>query len=206
LDIQKLLSKYQELYGERFAQLCHNKRKIRLHGLLGSSFSVFVASDYLKNKGFQLIVLPEKESAAYIYNDLENLLNDSKTDYYRKKVMFFPSAYKRPYETDHPDNANLLSRTEVIARLNSGTKDLLLISFPEALSEKIVSKKYISSNTTIIRVGEEANQDDLIEKLGNLGFERVDFVVEPGQFALRGETDGCFFICLRSSIQTGVFW
>jgi transcription-repair coupling factor (superfamily II helicase) len=186
LDIQKLLSKYQELYGERFAQLCHNKRKIRLHGLLGSSFSVFVASDYLKNKGFQLIVLPEKESAAYIYNDLENLLNDSKTDYYRKKVMFFPSAYKRPYETDHPDNANLLSRTEVIARLNSGTKDLLLISFPEALSEKIVSKKYISSNTTIIRVGEEANQDDLIEKLGNLGFERVDFVVEPGQFALRG--------------------
>lgn len=186
LNIQQLLDRYQELYGESFQQLGEQQRKIRLNGLYGSSLSIFIASEFRKNKGFQVLVLPDKESAAYIYNDLENLLNDVGIDYHRKKVMFYPSAYKRPYETDHPDNANLLSRTEVIARLNSGTKDLILISFPEALSEKIVSKKYVSSNTIMIKEEEEVDQDALIEKLTGLGFERVDFVVEPGQFALRG--------------------
>jgi len=186
LDIQHLFSKYQELYGETFLHLNHKQKEIRLHGLYGASMSLFIASEYEKNKGFQVLVLPDKESAAYIYNDLENLLNDVGLEYHRKKVMFYPSAYKRPYETDHPDNANLLSRTEVIARLNSGTKDLILVSFPEALSEKIVSKKYVSSNTIMIREEVEVDQDQLIEKLANLGFERVDFVVEPGQFALRG--------------------
>lgn len=186
MDIQQILSKYQELYSDRFQHLKEQQKEIRFHGLYGSSLSIFVASEYQKNKGFQLLVLPDKESAAYIYNDLENLLDDVGIDYHRKKVMFYPSAYKRPYETNHPDNANLLSRTEVIARLNSGTKDLILVSFPEALSEKIVSKKYVSSNTIMIREEDDIDQDELIERLTGLGFERVDFVVEPGQFALRG--------------------
>lgn len=186
MDIHQLLSRYQELYIDSFQLLSQEKQKLKLHGLTGSSLSLLIAAQYQKNKGFQVLILPDKESAAYIYNDLENLLNDVGIEYHRKKVMFYPSAYKRPYETDHPDNANLLTRTEVIARLNSGTKDLILVSFPEALSEKIVSKKYVSSNTIMIREGEELDQDDLIEKLTSLGFERVDFVVEPGQFALRG--------------------
>lgn len=145
-----------------------------------------MAAAFQESKGFHLLILPDKETAAYIYNDLENLLEDAGVEYHRKKVMFYPSAYKRPYETDHPDNANLLSRTEVIARINSGTKDLILVSFPEALSEKIVSKKYVSSHTIMIREEEELEQDLLIEKLSEMGFERVDFVVEPGQYAIRG--------------------
>ena len=186
LKLQELLSRYQSLYAAKFDQLRQVQQEIHLKSCLGSSLSLFMAAAFQESKGFHLLILPDKETAAYIYNDLENLLEDAGVEYHRKKVMFYPSAYKRPYETDHPDNANLLSRTEVIARINSGTKDLILVSFPEALSEKIVSKKYVSSHTIMIREEEELEQDLLIEKLSEMGFERVDFVVEPGQYAIRG--------------------
>ena len=163
-----------------------SENTIYIDGLLGSAYSLVIASVFQQQKGFHLVVLPDKETAAYLYNDLENLFDDVGVDYNRKKVMFYPSAYKRAYETDHPDSANLLSRTEVIARLNSGTKDLILVSFPEALSEKIVSKKYVSEQTVFVRQEAEMEQDYLIEKLSGMSFERVDFVVEPGQYALRG--------------------
>jgi len=107
LDIQQLINKYQELYAESFQQLCREKQHIKLHGLTGSSLSLFIAANYFHVKGFHLIILPDKETAAYVYNDLENLLDDVGIEYHRKKVMFYPSAYKRPYETDHPDNAKL---------------------------------------------------------------------------------------------------
>ncbi len=186
MKINDLLSRYQSEKTKQFLQLFDKQEQIGLKGLSGSALALYVASVFQQRKGFHLLVMPDKETAAYLYNDLENLLEDVGVDYPRKKVMFYPSAYKRPYETDHPDSANLLSRTEVIARINSGTKDLILLSFPEALSEKIVSKKYVSDNTIMIRQDDELEQDDLLEKLVNMGFSRVDFVVEPGQFALRG--------------------
>jgi len=157
-----------------------------IDGLVGSAYSMVIASVFQQLKGFHLIVVPDKETAAYLYNDLESLFDDVGVDYHRKKVMFYPSAYKRPYETDHPDSANLLSRTEVLARVNSGTKDLILVSFSEALSEKVVSKRYVSEQTIIIRQDDVLDQDNFIEKLAEMNFSRVDFVVEPGQFALRG--------------------
>ncbi len=186
MNLQKLLSLYQDQKTEQILQKLQKHQQIQLKGLSGSAYALRMAAIYKKQKGFHLVVMPDKESAAYLYNDIESLLDDVGVDYYRKTVMFYPSAYKRPYETDMPDSANLLSRTEVIARLNSGTKDLILVSFSEALSEKIVSKKYVSEQTIILRQEEEMEQDELIEKLGNMGFERVDFVVEPGQFAIRG--------------------
>jgi len=163
-----------------------SENTIHIDGLLGSAYSLVIASVFQQQKGFHLVVLPDKETAAYLYNDLENLFDDVGVDYNRKKVMFYPSAYKRPYETDHPDSANLLSRTEVLARVNSGTKDLILVSFSEALSEKVVSKRYVSEQTIFVRQDDELEQDGFIEKLAEMGFSRVDFVVEPGQFALRG--------------------
>ncbi len=181
-----LLAFYNEAKTQELLKLLNSQNKVFLNGLVGSSYSLYLAAIFQKLKGFHLIVLPDKESAAYLYNDLENLFNDVGVDHHRKQVMFYPSAYKRPYETDQPDSANLLSRTEVIARINSGTKDLILISFSEALSEKIVSKRYVSEQTIFVRQDAELEQDVFIEKLENMSFSRVDFVVEPGQFALRG--------------------
>lgn len=186
LKLSDLLSIYQSEKTQQFLKLYDGQRQVSLRGLSGSSLALYMAATFQQRKGFHLLLLPDKETAAYLYNDLENLLEDVGVDYPRKKVMFYPSAYKRPYETDYPDSANLLSRTEVIARLNSGTKDLILLSFPEAMSEKIVSKKYVSEHTLMIRQEDELEQDVLLEKLVSMGFIRVDFVVEPGQFALRG--------------------
>ena len=182
----ELLALYQSEKVEQLIRLIKSENKIQLYGLFGSSYSLYIASVFQQTKGFHLIVLPDKESAAYLYNDLENLFNDVGVEHHRKQVMFYPSAYKRAYETDHPDSANLLSRTEVLARINSGAKDIILVSFSEALSEKIVSKRYVSENTIFVRQGTELVQDDFIEKLAGMNFNRVDFVVEPGQFALRG--------------------
>jgi len=186
LKHSELLSLYQNDKTLELVKLINTQETVYLKGLIGSSYSIYIAAVYQQLKGFHLIVLPDKESAAYLYNDLENLFDDVGVDYIRKQVMFYPSAYKRAYETDHPDSANLLSRTEVIARVNSGTKDLIIVSFSEALSEKIVSKKYVSEQTIFIRQGADLEQDAFIEKLTNMSFQRVDFVVEPGQFALRG--------------------
>ncbi len=186
MKLGDLLSRYQSDKTKQFFQLYDHKQQIGLKGLIGSSLSIYMSLIFMEKKGFHLVVMPDKESAAYLYNDLENLLDDVGVDYYRKKIMFYPSGYKRPYETDHPDSANLLSRTEVITRLTSGTKDLMVISFPEALSEKIVSKKYVTDHTILLHSEELMEQDELLEKLVHLGFSRVDFVVEPGQFALRG--------------------
>lgn len=186
LKLSELLSLYRGKKTEQILDLLESKKKIYLKGLVGSSFSLYAAAVAEQKKGFHLIVLPDKESAAYLYNDLESLFEDVGVEYHCKKVMFYPSAYKRPYETDHPDSANLLSRTEVISRINSGTKDLILVSFSEALSEKVVSKKYVSEHTIMLHEEAEMEQDHLLEKLVNMGFSRVDFVVEPGQFALRG--------------------
>jgi len=186
LNLQELIPLYQDQKMEQMLSLLHKEKQVQLKGLSGSSYALRMAAIYKKHKGFHLFILPDKESAAYLYNDLESLLLDVGVDFHRKTVMFYPSAYKRPYETDQPDSANLLSRTEVIARLNSGTKDLILVSFAEALSEKIVSKKYVSEQTIMLRVEENLEQDILIEKLENMAFSRVDFVVEPGQFAIRG--------------------
>lgn len=182
----ELLALYQSEKTQQLVQRLDSSKPIHLKGLIGSSYSLYIASVFQKKKGFHLVLLPDKESAAYLYNDLENLFDDVGVDFNRKQVMFYPSGYKRPYETDHPDSANLLSKTEVIARINSGTKDLIVVSFSEALSEKIVSKKYVTEQTFMVRTEHELDQDVFIEKLTNMSFTRVDFVVEPGQFAIRG--------------------
>jgi transcription-repair coupling factor (superfamily II helicase) len=84
------------------------------------------------------------------------------------------------------DNNNILHRTEVLKRISGGSSNLMIVSFPEALSEKVITKSYLSKNTIRLKTGEEISQDFLFELLGEYGFEQVDFVVEPGQFSLRG--------------------
>ncbi len=170
-----------------FVDAIKNKQKhIYLKGLLGSSSSILAYNLHKESSGISLFVLPDKESAAFFMNDLEQILGETAKKMNRKKVLFFPSAYKKAYDFEHTDNNNLLYRTEVIKRIGDGSRNLFVVTFPEALSEKIVTKSYISKNTLKLNVGEEVSLDFIIEILQEYGFEQVDFVVEPGQFAIRG--------------------
>lgn len=170
-----------------FVDAIKNKQKHSvLKGLLGSSASILAHNLHKQLPGISLFVLPDKESAAFFMNDLEQIIGETSNKMKHKKVLFFPSAYKKAYDFEHTDNNNLLYRTEVIKRIGDGSKNLFIVSFPEALSEKIVSKSYISKNTLKLSAGEEVSLDFIIEMLQEYGFEQVDFVVEPGQFAIRG--------------------
>ena len=136
--------------------------------------------------GQHLIVCADKEDAAYFYNDLESLLGERGMDYSKKQVLFYPTSYKRPYEPEKADNTYILSRTEVLQRVSTSERKTLIVSYPEALSEKVFTRKLLSKNTTKIKVGDKINLDFLTDLLYDYEFESVDFVVEPGQFAIRG--------------------
>ncbi len=176
-----------ESENSKFFQSISDKNKHNvLKGLIGSSSAILANNLHKIHPGISLFILPDKEAAAYFMNDLEQLLGESGKNLDKKKVLFFPTAYKKAYDIEHTDNNNLLYRTEIIKRIGGGSKNMFIVSFPEAMSEKIISKAYVSKNTMKINVGEELSFDFIIELLQEYDFEQVDFVVEPGQFAFRG--------------------
>ena len=154
---------------------------------LTASSKAFVVEETFRQMGGQhLIVCADKEDAAYFYNDLESLLGERGMDYSKKQVLFYPTSYKRPYEPEKSDNSYILSRTEVLQRVSTSERKTLIVSYPEALSEKVFTRKLLAKNTFKLKVGEKVNLDFLTDLLYDYEFENVDFVVEPGQFAIRG--------------------
>jgi len=154
---------------------------------LAASSKAFVVEETFRQMGGQhLIVCADKEDAAYFYNDLESLLGERGMDYSKKQVLFYPTSYKRPYEPEKSDNTYILSRTEVLQRVSTSERKTLIVSYPEALSEKVFTRKLLAKNTFKIKVGDKINLDFLTDLLYEYEFENVDFVVEPGQFAIRG--------------------
>ena len=154
---------------------------------LAASAKAFVVEETFRQMGGQhLIVCADKEDAAYFYNDLESLLGERGMDYSKKQVLFYPTSYKRPYEPEKADNTYILSRTEVLQRVSTSERKTLIVSYPEALSEKVFTRKLLAKNTFKLKVGEKVNLDFLTDLLYDYEFENVDFVVEPGQFAIRG--------------------
>ncbi len=154
--------------------------------LAASSKAFVVEETFRQMSGQHLIVCADKEDAAYFYNDLESLLGERGMDYSKKQVLFYPTSYKRPYEPEKPDNSYILSRTEVLQRVSTSERKTLIVSYPEALSEKVFTRKLLAKNTFKLKVGEKVNLDFLTDLLYDYEFENVDFVVEPGQFAIRG--------------------
>ena len=144
----------------------------------GSFLNVMLASLQAKNAICQLIIANDKEDAAYIYNDIQNLLGET-------KALYYPSSSTQPYQASRTQNANIVQRAEVLSELNNNKKKLI-ISYPEALHEKIITKKELSKNSHTIKVGDTLSMDFLIEVLFEYEFSREQFVIEPGQFAVRG--------------------
>jgi transcription-repair coupling factor (superfamily II helicase) len=153
--------------------------KIQLKGLLGSSLSFVFQAIFKKSDKPFLLILNEKEEAAYILNDLEQMIGPN-------DVLFYPSSYRRPYQIEETDNANVLLRSEVLNRINSRKKPAVIVTYPEALFEKVVTRKELDKNTLKIAVGENVSIDFINEVLFEYEFKRVDFITEPGEFSVRG--------------------
>ena len=170
----------------RLTDILNSKNHISCLGLAGSSkpYVVAATSEIIGNLSF--VICSDKEKAAYFYNDLENIYGEKDTDYSKKRILFYPTSYKRPYEPEKPDNTYILSRTEVLQRISSSERKTIIVSYPEALSEKVVTRKVMTKNTFKVSVGNNISMDTLADTLVNFNFEHVDFVVEPGQFSIRG--------------------
>ena len=178
----KQLSKTTEL----FDSISKTKSRIRIKGLSGSLSSVITSLYSADNMDkVNLVILSSKEDAFYFMNDVEMLLGETEKELSDKKVLLFPASYKKPYHTENVDNANVLLRSEVVKRLSNRSCSVV-VTYPEALLEKVVSCKTLANNTLQLKVGTSLSVDFLVESLMEYGFERVDFVVEPGQYALRG--------------------
>lgn len=174
---------------ERISQLVdclEGKKNVFCKGITGSAKAFAVAAAFDRLGGQHFVICPDKENAAYFYNDLENIFGERETDYAKKMILFYPTSYKRPYEPEKPDNTYILSRTEVLQRISTSERKTIIVSYPEALSEKIVTRKILSKNTLKISMGEKVDMDFVTDTLLEYNFEHVDFVVEPGQFAIRG--------------------
>ena len=147
--------------------------------MVGSGFSFRIASAFQKNKQFLLVVLDDAEQAAYFLNDFEQLLSPN-------EVLYFPASYRKPYAPESTDNANILLRAEAMKKLSTSKKPRIVVTYPQAVFEKLIS------HSTLKKIGITLKKESIVslssvnERLFEMGFERVDFVTEPGEFAVRG--------------------
>jgi len=181
LSKSALFQKYEN--SPKIAQIAERiserEQKVHLKGLVGSSFSFVVKALFSKSENPFLVILNDKEEAAYYLNDLEQLINDD-------DVLFYPGSYRNPYQIEDTDNANILLRAEVLNRINSRKKPAIIVTYPEALFEKVVTKKDLEKNTLKVAIGDKISIDFINEVLFEYEFKRVDFISEPGEFSVRG--------------------
>ena len=178
---QEIVNQYQESVKVKqiLKQIQKDKNQIQITNLVGSSLSFVISETFKKDDKSYLLIFNDKEEAAYHLNDLEQLLN-------QKRVLFYPGSYRRPYQIDETDNANVLMRSEVLNQINSRRKPVIIVTYPEALFEKVVTKKDLEKNTLKLSVTENVSLDFVNEILFEYNFNRVDFVTEPGDFSVRG--------------------
>ena len=151
-----------------------------LSGLTGSAKSIVCSVAFNEwRQGHFLCILNDLEEAGYFYHDCCRILDD-------EQVLFFPSGFRRNIRFGQKDPANEILRTEVLSRLNTNDKPYLIVTYPEALAEKVVSGNSLNKNTLNISKGEKIDSLFVEEVLDSYGFERVDYVYEPGQYAIRG--------------------
>ncbi|MDL2223831.1 transcription-repair coupling factor [Bacteroidales bacterium OttesenSCG-928-M06] len=153
---------------------------IYIKGLTGSAPGLVCSTIFSKSKDVHMLcILNDAEEAGYFYHDCCQVIND--TD-----VLFFPSQFKRNIRYGQKDPANEILRTEVLSILNKENKPRIIISYPEALAEKVISGDALQTNTLAISIKEKIDSLFVQEVLDSYSFERVDYVYEPGQYAVRG--------------------
>lgn len=175
-ELQQIYAKHPALKG--LNTTVKNSNNIFLNGAHGSCISFF-ASAFIKNAStVQVFILNDLEEAGYFYHDTVQANGDT-------NILFFPSSFRRAIKYGQKDAANEILRTEALNRIESGNP-ISIITYPEALAEKVVSPKELKGKTIQLKVGQSIETEELSNALIDLGFTRVDYVYEPGQFAIRG--------------------
>ena len=150
-----------------------------MKGLVGSGLSFRLATAFKKLKKTTLLILENSEQAAYYLNDMEGLLKPT-------EVLYFPASYRQAYNPEATDNANVLLRSEVLKKISNSKKPQLIISYPDAIFEKVISQQTLKKKTLQVNKGDLLNLDFINETLFEYGFDRVNFVTQPGEFSVRG--------------------
>jgi len=177
-ELQRIYASHPNVAG--LMSLLDNKdiRTIYLKGMHASCASLFASGIFDKAPGIYVFILNDVEEAGYFYHDLAQVNGD-------EQILFFPSSYRRAIKYGQKDAANEILRTEVLSRLGK-QESLVVVTYPDALAEKVVSCQYLSDRTLKLDVGQHIETDKITALLVEYGFEHVDYVYEPGQFATRG--------------------
>ena len=188
MEIQKLQDNFAKHPGVKTLAMALNKNKdnIQLSGLQGScaAMSFAAISSQMKGEFPFLFILDDEEEAGYFYHDLTQMMG-------QEQVLFFPSSYKRAIKYGQRDAGNEILRTEVLTKLSNNSQlsaisPLYIVSYPQALCELVVTQENLSEQTLNLQTGEKVDIMFVQETLIEYGFQRVDYVYEPGQFAVRG--------------------
>jgi transcription-repair coupling factor (superfamily II helicase) len=185
MNLDNLLAQYKD--NPRIFQIADRltmsqPQRLFLKNLYGSSPEFVITSIFQHSACEQLnhvVVLNDAEEAAYFHNTLENLTN-------ALDLFYFPSSFKNRKNFRLLNSSHVMLRTEALTKISAGGNKKILITYPEALFEKVVLPKTLSGNIISIKTNDTLNVNSLLELLVDLGFTRTDFVYEPGQFAIRG--------------------
>ncbi|MDE3184764.1 MAG: transcription-repair coupling factor [Bacteroidota bacterium] len=162
--------------------LLFEPQHIHLSGLLGSASQFIFSAVFnhpVSSKVNHLVILRDAEESAYFHNTLENLTN-------ALDVFYFPSSFKNKKNFHQLNSSHVMLRTEALTKLSAGGNKKVMVTYPEALFEKVVLSKSLSENIISFKTGENIKVDELLSRFVDHGFSRADFVYEPGQFAVRG--------------------
>lgn len=177
-ELQQIYTKHPALPGLSSLLKDNEIKTIYLKGMNASCASFF-ASSFIENKPFtSVFLLNDSEEAGYFYHDIVQANGD-------KHVLFFPSSYRRAIKYGQKDAANEILRTEVLSKLEQN-EPVSIVTYPEALAEKVVSRQTLNQQTLTLATGKQYETEAITKKLTDYGFEHVDYVYEPGQFAMRG--------------------
>ena len=184
MDLQEIINRYRQ-DDVRTAGIVEQIRKdprvhLHLKGIPGSLLSFLTTAVYLEKGGHHLLIMNDQEEAGYILDDLRTLLPG-------KDILFLPDSFRKPGTFDEADTNNVLLRTETINRiLHSDTRGEIIVTYPEAIPEKVVRAEVLERSTLLIKKGEKLDGHFIVDVLMENGFVRSDFVFEPGQYSVRG--------------------
>lgn len=181
LEPTQLISEWEGHRGVKslVQALAERQAVVSLKGLKGSSVAMVLGAAFRLQRRPMVLVEADMESAAYLYNDLQTILGTA-------DIEFMPSSYQRSMDHERTDSSNILLRTDVLGKVASAQSPMIVVTYPEAVMERVVSPEKLASNTFVISKGDTLSHDFLVELLHDYGFERVDFVYEPGQYSVRG--------------------
>lgn len=177
-ELQQIYAKHPALTGLSSVLENNGIQTIHLNGVHASCASFFASAFVQEKPGFHIFILNDSEEAGYFYHDIVQANGDEDT-------LFFPSSYRRAIKYGQKDAANEILRTEVLSRLERN-EPVNIVTYPEALAEKVVSRQALNRQTMTLKTGQQIETEKIAEVLTGYGFEHVDYVYEPGQFATRG--------------------